>query len=78
MANRVHPTLQYADNSSGLTSASSAAACSDWHFSEADSMSARDEYDPTTDAGYTTAGISHKAKLLISLLRLWGSPYTNC
>jgi hypothetical protein len=24
------------------------------------------------DAGYTTAGISHKAKLLISLLRLWG------
>jgi hypothetical protein len=38
-------------------------------------MSARDEYDPTLDAGYTTAGISHKAKLLISLLRLWGSPY---
>jgi hypothetical protein len=40
MANRVHPTLQYADNSSGLTNASSAAACSDWHFSDADSFGA--------------------------------------
>jgi hypothetical protein len=74
MANRVHPTLIDADNPSG----SLPAACNDWHFSDADSMSARDEYDPTLDAGYTTAGISHKAKLLISLLRLWGSPYTNC
>ena len=23
-------------------------------------MSARDEYDPNSDAGYTTAGIAHK------------------
>jgi DNA-binding XRE family transcriptional regulator len=30
MANRVTTTLQYADHLSGLTSASSAAACHDW------------------------------------------------
>lgn len=66
MANRVHLTLIDADNFSG----SFAAACSDWLFSDADSMSARDEYDPTLDAGYTTAGICHKAKLLIGPLRL--------
>jgi hypothetical protein len=77
MANRVHSTLQYADNSSGLTNASSAAACNAWHFSDADSMSARTTTESTLDAGYTTAGISHQAKLLISLLHLWESPYTR-
>jgi hypothetical protein len=40
-------------------------------------LAPRDIHDPTLDAGYTTAGISHKVKLLISLLRLWGSPYTT-
>lgn len=35
------------------------AACSDWHIGDADSMPARDEYDPTLDAGYKTVGISH-------------------
>jgi hypothetical protein len=73
MANRAHPTLIDADNSSG----SLAAACNDWHIGDADSMSARDIIDPTSDAGYTTAGISQTAKLLISLLLFEGSPYTN-
>ena len=51
MANRVTPTPRYADNSSG----SPAAACIVWRSGDADSMSARDIYDPTTDAGYTYA-----------------------
>ena len=55
MARRVTPTLQYADNLCGLTSASSAAACNDWRRSEADCMSARDAFDPTTDAGYLSS-----------------------
>jgi hypothetical protein len=55
MANRVTHTLQYADNLSSLTSASSAAACNDWRRSDADSMSARDAFDPTTDAGYLSS-----------------------
>jgi hypothetical protein len=48
-----------------------AAPCCDWHISDADSISARDTFDPTLDAGYTTAGISYEAKLLIRLLRFW-------
>jgi hypothetical protein len=40
-------------------------------------MSARDTNDPTSDAGYTTAGVSHPANLLVSFLPLWGSPYTK-
>jgi hypothetical protein len=55
MVNRVTHTLQYADNLCGLTSASSAAACNDWRRSDADSMSARDAFDPTTDAGYLSS-----------------------
>jgi hypothetical protein len=74
MANRAHPTPIDADNSSG----SSPAARSDWRIGDADSMSARDAYDPTTDAGYTTAGDSQTAKLSIRLLRVGGSPYTTC
>jgi hypothetical protein len=42
MANRVHPTLQYADNSSGSMNPSSAAACNDWRRSDADSFGATD------------------------------------
>jgi hypothetical protein len=61
------------DNSCG----SLAAVRSDWCFGDADSMSARDIHDPTLDAGYTTACASPKAKISISLLRLWGSPYTR-
>ena len=63
--------LTDADNSSG----SLPAVRSDWRFDDADSMSARDEYDPTTDTGYTTACASPTAKLSVSFLRLWGSPY---
>jgi len=73
MANRVHPTLTDADNPSG----SLPAARSDWRISDADSMSARTTAESTTDAGYTTAGASPTAKLSVSLLYLWGSPYTR-
>lgn len=52
MANRVPPTLHYADNSSG----SLPAACNVWRRSDADSMSAPTTTESTTDAGYTTAG----------------------
>jgi hypothetical protein len=74
MANRVHPTPTNADNTSG----SFAAARIDWRIGDADSMSARTTTKSTLDAGYTTAGASPKAKLSISFLRLWGSPYTTC
>ena len=47
MATRVLPAPTDADNSSG----SLPAARSDWRNGDADSMSARDAYDPTTDAG---------------------------
>ena len=73
MANRVHPTPIDADNSSG----SLPAVRSDWRIGDADSMSARTTAESTLDAGYTTAGASHKAKLSISFLNLWGSPYTK-
>ena len=71
MANRVTPTPRYADNSSG----SPAAACIVWRSGDADSMSARDIYDPTTDAGYTTAGALPSGPQSVRLLLLWGSPY---
>lgn len=67
MANRVPPTPHNADNSSGLNTA----ACSVWQRGDADSMSARDIHDPTTDAGYTTAGNTRSALKLdvLSYLR---------
>lgn len=68
MANRVTPTPRYADNSSG----SPAAACIVWRSGDADSMSARDIYDPTTDAGYTTAGALPSGPQSIRLLLLLG------
>src|SRR6185369_9241571 len=73
MANRVHPAPTDADNSSG----SPAAACIDWRIGDADSMSARAAPEPTTDAGYTTAGASLKPKLSVNFLQLRGSPYRN-
>jgi hypothetical protein len=73
MANRVHPTPTDADNSSG----SLPAVRIDWRFGDADSMSARDIDDPTSDAGYTTAGASPKANTSVSFLNLWGSPYMH-
>jgi hypothetical protein len=74
MANRVPPTPQDADNSSG----SYAAACIDWRTGDADSMSARDFNDPTSDAGYTTAGALPVGPHSISLLPLRGSSYMKC
>ena len=73
MANRVPPTPHYADNSSG----SLPAACIVWRRGDADSMSARDIYDPTTDAGYTTAGALPSGPQSVRLLLLWGSPSTK-
>jgi len=74
MANRVHPTLTDADNSSG----SFAAACSDWRSGDADSMSARTTSEPTSDAEWSTAGASPTANISVSFLPLGGSPYTPC
>ena len=68
MANRVPPTPHYADNSSG----SLPAACIVWRRGDADSMSARDTYDPTIDAGYTTAGALPSGPQSIRLLLLLG------
>ena len=68
MANRVPPTPHYADNSSG----SLPAACMVWRRGDADSMSARDTYDPTIDAGYTTAGALPSGPQSIRLLLLVG------
>ena len=66
-----HPTPTDADNPSG----SLPAARNDWRISDADSMSARTKLESTLDAGYTTAGASPTAKLSVSFLHLWGSPY---
>ncbi len=68
MANRVPPTLHYADNSSG----SLPAACNVWRRSDADSMSARTTTESTTDAGYTTAGASLTANTIGQFLALDG------
>ena len=63
-----HPTPLDADNSAG---SSTLAACNDWRTGDADSMSARAITEPTTDAGYTTAGSSlcHNYR---SVSCLWG------
>ena len=53
------------------------AACSVWRRGDADSMSARDNHDPTSDAGYTTVGVSLSQSTSIRSLPLWGSPYTT-
>lgn len=68
MANRVHPIPTEADNSSGRLPA----VRIDWRFGDADSISARTTLESTLDAGYTTAGASHKANISICLLRLGG------
>ena len=68
MAKRVHPTPIDADNTSG----SVPAVRTDWRFGDADSMSARDIDDPTSDAGYTTAGASPKSQNIGQFLELVG------
>jgi hypothetical protein len=55
-----------------------AAACIVWRAGPADSMLARTTTESTSDAGYTTAGVSPTAKTSISFLPLWGGPYTTC
>ena len=72
-AQYVRPRPSDADNSSG----SLPAACNDWRDGPADSMLARTTTESTSDAGYTTAGVSPTAKTSISFLPLWGSPYTR-
>lgn len=72
MVNRVTPTPHYADNSSGGLPA----VCIVWRSGDADSMSARGIYDPTTDSGYTTAGALPSGFQSVRLLLLWGL-YTN-
>lgn len=48
---------------------------SDWRSGDADSVSARDTYDPTSVAECTTAGATQTAKLSVSFLPLWWSTY---
>ena len=73
MAPRVTPTPIDADNLSGSTMP---AAPIDWRFGDADSMSARAIHsEPTTDAGYSTAGSTQSVDQSINLLRWRGSPY---
>jgi len=73
MAPRVTPTPIDADNLSGSTMP---AVPIDWRSGDADSMSARATYsEPTTDAGYTTAGSTQSVDHSINLLRWRGSPY---
>jgi hypothetical protein len=73
MASRVPPTPPYADDSSGSLPAASAV----WRRGDADSMSARITAESTTDAGYTTAGVSPTGPQSVSPLPLRGSPYTK-
>ncbi len=70
-ARRVHPTPTDAD----IISGSLPGVRIDWRVGDADSMSARDIGDPTSDAGKREAGASPTTKLSVSVLNLWGSPY---
>lgn len=74
MANRDASTPRDADN---LFGSGTPAACSDWRFGEADSMSARTTTESNLDAGYTTAGFSLMPYLVINPLYFRGSPYTK-
>jgi hypothetical protein len=72
--NRVTPTGMNADNPSG---SSTRAACSDWRSPRRFHVGTG-HFEPTTDAGYTTASdLPGKTRLSVSL-DFGGSPYMNC
>ncbi|MFA9274464.1 MAG: hypothetical protein ACEQSE_06255 [Candidatus Aquirickettsiella gammari] len=74
MAQRNATRSLNADNTSGSFTP---AARSEWRNDHADSMSARNTIDSTSDAGYTTAGLFLAPEILINFLYFGGSPYMN-
>jgi hypothetical protein len=72
MANRVTPTPLDADNLSGSFTL---AACSDWRSGARRFHVGTGHFEPTHDAGYTTAGLLARPELSINSLLLGGSPY---
>ena len=74
MATRVTPTALDADNLSGSRTL---AACTDWRRTVRRFHVGTGLHEPTSDAGYTTAGSTHLPPLLINLLLCGGSPYTT-
>ncbi len=74
MANRVTPASPDADNPSGSFTL---AACSDWRGGARRFHVGTGHFEPTYDAGYTTAGSLGLPNLSINFLHLRGSPYTR-
>src|SRR5487761_2079410 len=72
MANRVVPTSLDADNSAGSRTL---AACTDWRSKVRRFHVGTGLHEPTSDAGYTTAGSPLLPQLSINLLPCGGSPY---
>ncbi|HTI19213.1 MAG TPA: hypothetical protein VL598_16305, partial [Trinickia sp.] len=73
MANRVIPTPSDADNSVGSFTL---AACTDWRFGVADSMSARVITDPLQMPDIRLQASPQRPLRSISFLPCGGSPYT--
>ena len=69
MANRVAPTALDADNSAGSCTL---AACNDWRSAVRRFHVGTGHHEPTSDAGYTTAGLPLLPQLSINLLPLRG------
>src|SRR6266852_7520193 len=74
MATRVVPTSLDADNPAGSFML---AACSDWRSGVRRFHVGTGLHEPTSDAGYTTAGSPLLPQLSINLLPCGGSPYTR-
>jgi len=74
MAHRVTPTPPDADNLSGTHRAADPI---DWRCGDADfHVGTGHQYEPTSDAGYTTAGSTRRAHhQAVSLWQSRGSPY---
>ena len=72
MANWVVPTSLDADNPA---SSSTLAACTDWRRAVRIFHVGTGQYQPTSDAGYTTAGSPFLPQLPINLFLCGGSPY---
>ena len=73
MATRVVPASLDADNPAGSLTL---AACNDWRTEVRRFHFGTGLLEPTSDAGYTTAGSPSLPQLSINLLLRGGSPYT--
>ena len=74
MANRVTPTPLAADT---LSDSFTLAACSDWRSTVRRFHVGTGHFEPTHDAGYTTAGSLVLPQPSINPLLSGGSPYTS-